>query len=221
MFIHLIRRHNQVKHNMKKVFLFAIIATALVACNNAATTEAGDAQEVAEATGAEKYAVNAAESIVNWKGANVTGKSHIGTIALKSGSINTDNDAITAGNFEIDMTALTSGDGMDEENTGKLLGHLSSPDFFDVANNPTAKFEISTATADSLTGNLTIKGITKSITIPYTWTEAEGAATATSTFSINRALWEVKYGSSSFFEGLGDKVINDVIEFDVTLKATK
>ena len=91
---------------MKKVFLFAIIATALVACNNAATTEAGDAQEVAEATGAETYAVNAAESVVNWKGANVTGKSHIGTIALKSGNINTDNDAITAVALEISNFAV-------------------------------------------------------------------------------------------------------------------
>lgn len=206
---------------MKKLFLFAIIATALVACNNSASTEAGDAQEVAEATGAETYTVNAAESTVNWKGSKITGDSHAGTIAIKSGSINTDNEMITAGNFELDMTAITNTDGMDEEMTGKLMGHLASPDFFDVANHPTAKFEISTATADSLTGNLTIKGITKSITVPYTWTEAEGIATATSKFSINRALWEVKYGSSSFFEGLGDKVINDAIEFDVTLKASK
>ena len=221
MFIHLIKTINQ-KQKMKKVFLFVGIAAFLMACNSqSASTEAGKAQEVAEATGAETFTVNSAESTVNWKGSKITGYSHTGTISVTGGSINADADAITAGSFELDMTSIASTDGMDEEMTGKLLGHLGSPDFFDTGNNPTAMFEVSAATADNLTGNLTIKGISKSITIPYTLNISEGTASAASSFSIDRSQWDVKYGSSSFFDDLGDNVINDAIEFNVNLVASK
>jgi polyisoprenoid-binding protein YceI len=207
---------------MKKVLLLTGIAALFMACGTGASTDAGEAQEAANATESNvSYTITAAESSVKWKASKITGDGHSGTIAIKSGTISTGNSMITAGNFQIDMSTIAILDEIDEEMTGKLLGHLASPDFFDVANNPMAKFEISNVTADSLTGNLTIKAITKSITIPYTWSVVEGVATATSKFSIDRSQWEVKYGSSSFFKGLGDKVINDEIEFDVTLKATK
>ena len=208
---------------MKKLFLIVGIAAMFMACNNKnASSDASEAQDVAEAAAtSQTYTVNTAESAVVWKGSKITGDSHSGTIAISSGSLSSENNMITAGNFEIDMTSITNTDGMDEEMTGKLLGHLASPDFFDVANHGKATFEVASATADSLTGNLTIKGITKSITIPYFWQVEGDAATATSKFSIDRAQWDVRYGSSSFFDGLKDKAINDAIEFDVTLKATK
>lgn len=216
---------NKSNFKMKKLFLIVGIAAMFMACNNkAASSDASEAQEVAEAAAtSETYTVNAAESAVVWKGSKITGDSHSGTIGLTSGSLSTENGAITAGNFVLDMTSIANSDGMDEEMTAKLLGHLASPDFFNVSEpgNETASFEVASATADSLTGNLTIKGITKAITIPYIWQVDGDAATATSKFSIDRAQWDVRYGSTSFFDGLKDKAINDAIEFDVTLKATK
>jgi polyisoprenoid-binding protein YceI len=207
---------------MKKLILFAVIAGSLVACNSqTASTEAEEAQEVAEATGSESYTVDAAASTVAWKASKITGAGHNGGIAITSGTINTENEAIVAGNFELDMNSITNEDVEDEGKKADLLGHLASADFFDVENNPTSKFEITAATADSLTGNLTIKGITKSITIPYTWSEDEAGAKATSSFSIDRSQWDVRYGSSSFFDDLGDKAINDAIEFNVSLALTK
>ncbi|MBT8327313.1 MAG: YceI family protein [Bacteroidia bacterium] len=210
---------------MKKLLLIVGVAAMFTACtNDNASSDASEAQEVAEAAESnETFTVNAEESSVVWKGSKITGDSHTGNVGLSSGTLNTEEGVITAGNFVIDMTSIANTDGMDEEMTGKLLGHLASPDFFDVAGpgNGTATFEVANGTADSLTGNLTIKGITKSITIPYFWQVDGDAATATSKFSIDRAQWEIKYGSSSFFDDLKDKAINDAIEFDVTLKATK
>ncbi len=208
---------------MKKVLLFAGIAAFLMACNSKGpSTEATEAEEVSEASSASQaYTVSGAESSVVWKGSKVTGDSHAGTIAVNSGSFSIEDAAINAGNFELDMTTLANTDGMDEEMTGKLMGHIASPDFFDVANNAVAKFEITAGTPDSLTGNLTIKGISKSITVPYTFEITEAGASATSSFSIDRTQWDIKYGSASFFDDLKDKAINDAIEFTVTLAATK
>ncbi|MDB9882365.1 YceI family protein [Bacteroidia bacterium] len=208
---------------MKKVLLLSGIVALFAACSSpSASTEVGDAQEVADATAeSESFNVNVEESKVNWKGSKITGDSHTGTINITSGSFSTAEGAITAANFELDMTSIASTDGMDEETTGKLLGHLASPDFFDAATHPTANFAVSTASADSLTGNLTIKGISKSITVPYGVEMTETGATATSSFSIDRAQWDVQYGSSSFFDDLKDKAINDAVEFTVSLMATK
>ncbi len=208
---------------MKKVLLLSGVVALFAACSSpSASTEAGDAQEVAAATTeSESFNVNVEESTVNWKGSKITGDSHSGTINLTAGSFSTADGAITAANFELDMTSLASLDGMDEETTGKLLGHLGSPDFFDAATHPTASFAVSTATADSLTGNLTIKGISKSITVPYSVEMTGTGAAATSSFSIDRAQWDVRFGSSSFFDDLKDKAINDAVEFTVSLVAIK
>ncbi len=202
---------------MKKVLILVGVAAIFAACNsNEASTSAQEAQEVAEATEtSQSFAVNSESSSVNWTGSKVTGDSHSGTVAVKGGEIAVEEGKITSGNFTIDMSSLASTDGMDEERTGKLLGHLSSDAFFNVDSFATAAFEVTASTADSITGNLTIKGITHSITIPYAYDKE--AATASSTFSIDRSAWDVRYGSSSFFDNLGDNVINDAIEFEVNL----
>jgi polyisoprenoid-binding protein YceI len=206
---------------MKNYLFLGAIALVFAACNNkGASTEAGEAGDAAEVTAESvTYSVDAAASSVEWKGSKITGDSHGGTISITDGSISVEGGAITAGNFSIDMSTITSTDGMNEEMTGKLMGHLRSADFFAVDSFPAANFEVTSGTADELTGNLTIKGITKEISFPYTLMEAEGSATATATFSIDRAEWDVRYGSGKFFEDLGDNLINDAVEIAVSLAA--
>lgn len=210
---------------MKKVLLVASAVALLAACTSPkANTEAEDAVEVEEVVEetTTNYVVNGKESTVAWRGSKVTGDFHAGTVAVSMGEIFVKNGALAGGEFVLDMGSIAATDeGMDDESKGKLVGHLSGPDFFDVEAFKTASFEIASAAADSLTGNLTIKGMTKAITIPYTFSTQEDTISVTSSFSIDRTQWGVEYGSGSIIADLGDRAINDAIEFDITLAATK
>lgn len=208
--------------HMKKVFLLTAIAALFVACGSpSASTEAGEAQEAAtSAESTTEYAVNTAESTITWKGTKPTGDSHSGTVAVKEGKIAVNDNIVTAGNFVMDLSQLAVTDeGMDDETKAKLLGHLTTADFFEVDKYPSASFEITASTADSLTGNLTIKDVTKSITVPYFAQSDEGIATANASFSIDRTQWGVTFNSGNFFQNLGEYLIDDAVQFNVKLVA--
>ncbi|TXN36738.1 YceI family protein [Flagellimonas hymeniacidonis] len=162
----------------------------------------------------EKKAVKVDESTVTWKAYKVTG-SHTGTIALKSGALEFDGDKLVGGEFVVDMTSITNTD-LEGEYKGKLEGHLNSDDFFATASNPTSSLvftnvEASGKNSYQVTGDLTIKGITK----PVTFDVSVYGSKATATLKVDRAAYNVKYGSGSFFENLGDKTIYD--EFDLVV----
>ncbi|TNF77546.1 MAG: YceI family protein, partial [Bacteroidetes bacterium] len=98
----------------------------------------------------------------------------------------------------------------------KLEGHLKSDDFFSVASYETAKLVFTNSkpsgkTSYEVTGELTIKGITK----PVTFDVSVYGSKATATLKIDRAEYDVRYGSGSFFDNLGDKTIYD--EFDLVV----
>ena len=117
-----------------------------------------------------------------------------------------------------------------EEGGNKLKKHLLSTDFFDAAKWPEVRFELTNISPEGLSlkglaelkGNLTLKGVTKNITIPISsvvFDEAQQSYLISSkSFKINRADWNVKYGSKSFFTGLGDNFINDEIELSFLLR---
>lgn len=213
----------QLIKSMKKLVLMLGIAAIFTACNQEAKNEAGDAQQEAEATeGSVTYTVDASASNVEWFGEKITGWSHKGTVDVKSGEVSVENGAITSGNVVIDMNTITEIESvMEEAKQTELVGHLMHSDFFNVDSFPTAELAITSATASEITANLTIKGITKSITFPYTMDSSEGQITATAEFAINRADWDVRYASGSFFENLGDDLIKDEIKYSVRLVANK
>jgi polyisoprenoid-binding protein YceI len=72
-----------------------------------------------------------------------------------------------------------------------------------------------------VTGKLTIKGITNKISFPATVNINNGGLTANGTAKIDRAQYDIKYNSGSFFKDLGDKMIYDdfEIEFDLVANA--
>ncbi len=120
---------------------------------------------------------------------------------------------------------LGHGDGTTADYNKKLVDHLKSDDFFAVGAHPTATFIITKTVPGksnefTITGDLTIKGIAKSITFPAKVTESKGVYSATGKFKINRLDWGVKYNSGKFFDpkALGDKMINDEIEIELDLK---
>lgn len=167
------------------------------------------------------FDVNTEKSSLKWLGKKVTGQ-HDGTVNVKGGTIETDGSKLTGGSFVIDMTTIKVLDIEDAEYNGKLKGHLESDDFFSVSSHPEATFVITKVTkADgdqyNVTGSLTIKGITNSITFPAKVMVKKSGVIATADFTIDRTKWDVKYGSGSFFDGLGDKTINDDIAFTLYL----
>lgn len=162
----------------------------------------------------EKKEVKTDESQVTWKAYKVTG-SHTGTVNLKSGALLFNEGKLTGGDFTVDMTSLISTD-LEGEYKGKLEGHLKSDDFFGVATHPTSslvftKVEATGKNSYEVTGDLTIKGITK----PVSFDVSIYGSKATATMKVDRAQYDVRYGSGSFFDNLGDKTIYD--EFDLVV----
>ena len=167
-----------------------------------------------------KLKVDVTNSVIKWKGYKPTG-SHNGTIALLSGELKMRGNKVKGGFFTVDMPSLKDADA-----SKRLEGHLKSKDFFEVEVFPTATFKIkSSEEKDSkiyITGSMTIKDVTKEITIPVTVSENEGVITLTTeTFKINRAEFNIKYKSKSFFNNLKEKFINDEFDLQVTIVASK
>ncbi|MEP2059760.1 MAG: YceI family protein [Maribacter litoralis] len=163
----------------------------------------------------EKKEVKVSESTVTWKGYKVTG-AHNGSIALKSGHLEMNGKKLKGGEFVVDMTSITVNDLEAGKGKEKLEGHLKSADFFGVENNPTSKLVFTSVkpmndNSYTVTGDLTIKGITKPVTLVVSMFENK----ATATVKIDRTKFDIKYGSGSFFDNLGDKAIYD--DFDLVV----
>lgn len=162
----------------------------------------------------EKKEVKTEESTVTWKAYKVTG-SHTGTVALKSGSLMFDGDSLTGGEFVADMPTLVATD-VEGDSKQKLEGHLKSGDFFGTEEHATSSLvftDVKSTGKNSyeVTGDLTIKGITK----PVVFDVSIYGSKATATVKVDRTNYDIKYGSGNFFENLGDKTIYD--EFDLVV----
>ena len=175
------------------------------------------------ASAADTVKVDLSKSTIDWLGKKVTGQ-HNGTINLKSGELTMDGSELTGGSFEIDMGSIVVEDIKDETYNAKLVGHLKSDDFFSAAKFPAAGFIITEAKAVNKDGNnyhikgsLTIKGITNKIEFPAKVENSEAGLTASAQIVVDRSKFDVRYGSGSFFENLGDKMIYDDFTLDVKL----
>jgi polyisoprenoid-binding protein YceI len=161
--------------------------------------------------------VKVKNSSIEWKGEKVVG-SHEGTIALKSSELIFKNNTLKGGSFVIDMTTIACAD-LTGEYKGKLEGHLKSDDFFSVSNFPTSKLVITKASKSSkesykVSAKLTVKGITKNIDFVA---QIKGNKLS-ATILVDRTQFNVKYGSGSFFQNLGDNMIYDEFEIKVNLE---
>ena len=161
--------------------------------------------------------INTATSSIEWLGKKVTGQ-HNGTVNFKDGTLVFKKNILAGGTFTVNMTSLTATD-LSGEYQGKLNGHLKADDFFGTEKFPTAtlvfkKIGVKSANVYNVTADLTIKGITKPVTFELT----VNGNTATTTFNVDRTKYDIKYGSKSFFESIGDKAIYDEFELKVALK---
>ena len=174
---------------------------------------------------AQTYKIDTSASKIVYVGKKVTGE-HTGNISLKSGNITLKGDEIANGEFVADMNSLTSTDITDPEYNKKYVMHMTSPDFFDTAKFPESKLVISgskkTAKGLEVKGNLTLLGQTKPVSFVVTdIKKTDDQFSGKSNLTLNRTQWGLKYGSTSFFKGLGDKAIHDEFTLAVEIAAKK
>lgn len=221
MYIHGINTLSKLKLlKMKKMNLIvaAFSATFLLAScgGNEPKAEVVEETPVEEVVETKTMAINIEESNVMWKGSVLGLHSHFGNIAMTKGSLDMEGDNIVGGMFEIDMTTINPQDSAySEDNTPEMLvGHLSSGDFFLVDSFPTANFVIKSfdKDANTLTGDLTVRGITKSETVENVVIDTENNS-ASGSLTFNRQDYDV-----AFSHPAKDVVLSDDIELTIDLK---
>ena len=221
---------------MKKTVLSLLLASSMitfVSCKDEAATPTSEATESAATSDqAIAYKIDLENSVVDWKGSKPT-EFHTGTINLSGGEAMIADGKLESGKFTLDMTSiivtdLKSGDGKEDlEVHLKGTGDKAKEDhFFNVGKYPTGTFEITKVSEENgknmITGNLTMKDISKSITFPASITSDETSMTIKSEpFMIDRTLWNVNYASKTVFDDLKDKFVDDNIELVVNVKVKK
>ena len=206
----------------------ALAALFLVACGPSeaeiqATKEKATADSLATLAASERtVAVDAASSTVSWKGTMLGIKSHNGTVALTDANIVVKGPSVVSGSFAVDLSSMKAlddayaADNAKEGTRAMLLGHLSSGDFFDVANHPSAKFEITSVEGNTATGNLTVRGVTNEEKVTdIAVTEMDGVVSTTGKLAFDRQKYGVAWSSGST-----DAVLNDIIELDIALSGS-
>jgi len=170
------------------------------------------------------YSISVDESSVEWTGRKVTGE-HNGTVKLKSGNLEFTKGVLTGGSFSVDMQTIDNSD-LSGEWKDKLVGHLKSDDFFGVEKYPTANFVITKVVPQGpgkykVIGNMTIKEDTNPIQFIVNTVEENGKIYSTADITLDRSKYNVRYGSGSFFDDLGDKTIYDEFDLKVNIVSAK
>lgn len=158
------------------------------------------------------------KSNIKWTASKKVGGSHNGEIKLKSGVIQFNKEKIVKANFIVDMNSITNDDLKNKIYNSKLITHLKSDDFFSVEKYPTSELIINNVSNFTngkafVYGKITIKGRTQNITFEIN----KDNKTYTARIEIDRSKFDIRYGSNSFFDNLGDKVINDIFILDIKL----
>lgn len=225
---------------MKKISVIALVAVGLLtaSCNkekSAETTVSGQEQTVAESIG-EVLSIDTVASVVNWKAFHKGGFApRWGTLHIKSGDLSVAGNQISAGNFVIDMTSIKVDPASVTEKDKKpedLEAHLKNPDFFNVEKNPVSDFKI-TSVSDlkeepkdaiagankTVSGNLTLLGKTMNVTFPAKVDATDSSASIQAKFTVNRADWGIKFGTSE--ADPAEWMVSKDIEITVDVTAKK
>ena len=217
---------------MKKAMILVLAAIVLYSCGGDTNhAETADKKEETTVSGI-NYSVDTT-STVSWKGTKPTGE-HTGIFPVEDGTLIVNSDSLVGGSFVIDIAKIKNSDlAADADNQAKLEGHLKSPDFFDVAKYPLANFvitDVSRFVADStkevlmkdathtITGNLTLKDVTKSVTFPAKVTVDDATAAAQADFNIDRTDWGLNYKGPNNPQ---DWVISKTVNIKLNVTATK
>jgi len=174
--------------------------------------------------GQETFKISPEKSTIEWLGEKVTG-AHSGYINLQSAFFFFEDEKFVGGEFNIDMNSIKCTDIENRTYASKLEEHLKDPDFFNSSKYPISNFKISNIIFDGtsymITGNMTIKEITQEITFPAKFENDGDIFHANATLKIDRTKHDIKYGSGSFFDDLGDRMIYDEFTLKIHLQGSK
>lgn len=198
-------------------------STAAIAVSGLAITEPAPSIPAGNVVG---YSLVIPESFVNWKGMHVMGRNgHQGYIKPRTGTLAFDaNGTIVGGYFELDMNTITTTDKKDTSRDNGLVSHLKDPDFFDVKKYPKGTFQLTKAvkaSSDSsynITGQLTLRAITREIHFPATIVRNGEDIFATASLTIDRTKWGITYQSGSVLGLVKDELLEDEIPVSLNLR---
>lgn len=193
----------------------------VTACNDPAadqpkaTTGAATQASPRQNAAGTKYVITPQTSKVEFIGSKVTG-SHNGSFQQFSGEID------YAGAPERSRVSVTMDANSLTTDDANLTKHLKTADFFDVAKYPQATF-VSTeikpggtgGASHTVAGNLTLHGVTKSVTFPASINVTPDVASVDANFSINRKDFGINYA------GAQDNLIRDDVVLKLTIRAAK
>ncbi len=197
------------------LLLLTIAACANPADDKPKAVTSGAAPSASAPASAEKYSISPENSKIEFVGSKVTG-SHNGSFGKFSGTIDyAGQPEKSRVNISIDLDSLTADD-------PKLTAHLKTADFFDVAQYPQATFQSTEIKAGgekgathTITGNLQMRGVTKSVTFPATIAVTPEAVTVDSSFAINRKDFGINYA------GAADNLIRDDVVLTLRVRGVK
>ncbi|MFI5450880.1 YceI family protein [Pedobacter sp. UC225_61] len=167
------------------------------------------------------YKVDLTKSSITWEGKKFAG-SHNGTVDLTSGNLNFNGKKLTGGGFVANMTTIK-----DADKNGGLEKHLKADDFFGADKFPAANFVIKKVEGNganvNITGDLTIKNVTNSVTFPATlvWNADKSVTATADKIVIDRTKYGIQFKSKSVFSNIGDNFIYDEFTIAVKLVAKK
>ena len=174
--------------------------------------------------GQETYQISQENSTIEWIGEKVSG-AHSGYINLLNAFFLFEEEKLVGGEFNIDMNSIKCTDIENPTYAAKLEEHLKNPDFFNSSKYPTSNFKITSIIFDGtsymITGNITIKEISQEISFPAKFENDGDLFHANATLKINRTKHDIKYGSGSFFDDLGDRMIYDEFTLKIHLQGSK
>lgn len=166
----------------------------------------------------QKFNVTVAQSNINWVGKKVTG-AHNGTINLKQGELTLTDGQLTGGKFVVDMTSIKILDINDPATNAQFAGHLASDDFFAIDQHSEAHLEITSVEGNNVKGNLTIKDITNPVAFDIAFAVKNEILTAAGKITIDRTKYDIKFRSGNFFQNLGDTLIYNDFDLNISLTA--
>lgn len=209
--------YTNMKYLIHGLFLTAMLSL-VSACGEA--KDATTPTETSEAGATGTYMVDVANSRVKWKGVMLGIKFHEGILKFSEGELTLENGVITGGSFTVDMASMTATDENYQPEQGatreKLLRHLASPDFFDVANYPTATFVIRASEGVAATGALTVRGVTHTETVQnIALIEADGVVKANGNLVFDRKKYNVSWDSP-----MQDVILSNNIELSIDIAAS-
>jgi polyisoprenoid-binding protein YceI len=166
----------------------------------------------------QKFEIVSTQSNIDWVGRKITG-SHNGTIAVKEGELILNNGKLSGGKIIVDVASIKILDITDPTTNAQFAGHLASDDFFSIEKYPEATLEITSVSGNHVEGNLTIKGITRPVGFDAAVNVGGDTLFATGKLMIDRTKYEMKFRSGNFFKDLGDTLIYNDFELNVSITA--